>query len=192
MAWFDLGRVQLRNNEPAPARHSFEQAIAADPKYVNPYRGIAELETRQKQWPELVKVTGQVLALNPVNFPDAWLLNALGNYYLHNFPEAEKSARQGMKVDDQHQVPKLEYLLGMILAQKREYPEAASTSRIISRSLPSRQRSPTPRSNWTKSLACQRRSPVLPLQRKSKSRKSKPETRRPYRRHPRPVIPERA
>lgn len=124
-AWFDLGRVQMRSDQAVPARHSFEQSIAADPKYVNPYRGIADLEARQQHWPELVTVTSQLLALNPVNFPDAWLLNSVGNYYVHNLPEAEKSARQGMKVDDQHQVPKLEYLLGMILAQKHEYPEAS-------------------------------------------------------------------
>ncbi|HYM06624.1 MAG TPA: tetratricopeptide repeat protein [Terriglobales bacterium] len=124
-AWFDLGRVQMRTNQDAPARHSFEQSIAADPKYVNPYRGVAELDARQQKWPELVTVTTQLLALNPVNFPEAWLFNSLGNYYIHNFPEAEKSARQGMKVDDQHQVPKLEYLLGMILAQEHQYPEAS-------------------------------------------------------------------
>ena len=126
IAWFDLGRVQLRKDEAAPARHSFEQSIAADPKYVNPYRGLAELDTREKRWPELVTVTGQLLALNPVNFPDAWLHNSLGNYYLHNLAEAEKSARQGMKVDDQHQVPKLEYLLGVILIQERNYQEATA------------------------------------------------------------------
>src|SRR5450432_2822034 len=73
IAWFDLGRVQLRKNEAGSARHSFEQSIAADPKYVSPYRGLAELDTREKRWPELVTVTRQLLALNPVNFPDAWL-----------------------------------------------------------------------------------------------------------------------
>ncbi|MGH9503199.1 MAG: tetratricopeptide repeat protein [Terriglobales bacterium] len=125
-AWFELGRVQLHRHDDVQARHSFEQAIAADPKYVNPYRGLAELDAQQKQWQPLVTVTGQLLALNPVSFPDAWLLNALGNYYLNNLPEAEKSARQGMKVDDQHRFPKLEYLLGAILLQKRDYPEAAT------------------------------------------------------------------
>jgi tetratricopeptide (TPR) repeat protein len=125
-AWFDLGRIQLRNNDAVPARHSFEQSIAADPKYVNPYRGLAELELSQQRWPELVTVTSQLLALNPVNFPDAWLRNAVGNYYLQNLAEAEKSARQGMKVDDQHQIPRLEYLLGVILIQRRDYTEAAS------------------------------------------------------------------
>jgi len=126
VAWFDLGRVQFHKHDDVQARHSFEQSIAADPKYVNPYRGLAELELQQKQWQALVTVTGQLLALNPVSFPDAWLRNSLGNYYLYNFPEAEKSARQGLKMDDQHQVPKLEYLLGVILLQKREYPEAAT------------------------------------------------------------------
>lgn len=125
-AWFDLGRIQLRNNDAAPARHSFEQSIAADPKYVNPYRGLAELDLGQQRWPELVAVTSQLLALNPVSFPDAWLRNAVGNYYLQNLPEAEKSARHGMKVDDQHQVPRLEYLLGVILIQRRNYTEAAT------------------------------------------------------------------
>jgi hypothetical protein len=126
VAWFDLGRIQFRNNDAAPARHSFEQSIAADPKYVNPYRGLAELDVWQQRWPELVTVTTQLLALDPVSFPDAWLRNAMGNFYLHNLAEAEKSARQGMKVDDQHRAPRLEYLLGIILIQKREYQEATT------------------------------------------------------------------
>jgi Tfp pilus assembly protein PilF len=126
VAWFDLGRIQLHNNDAVQARHSFEQSISADPKYVNPYRGLAELDTQQQKWQELVTVTNQVVALNPVNFPDAWLRNALGNYYLRNLVDAEKSARQGLKMDDQHQYPKLEYLLGLILIQKHEYQEAAS------------------------------------------------------------------
>jgi len=126
VAWFDLGRIQFRNNDPAPARHSFEQSIAADPKFVNPYRGLAELDVFQQNWPDLVTVTSRLLALNPVSFPDAWLRNAMGNFYLHNLADAEKSARQGMKVDDQHRVPKLEYLLGVILIQEHEYEEAAT------------------------------------------------------------------
>jgi tetratricopeptide (TPR) repeat protein len=126
VAWSDLGRVQMHNNDVVQARHSFEQSIAADPKFTNPYRGLVDLDAQQKQWQPLVTVTGQLLALNPVSFPDAWFRNALGNYYLSNFNEAEKSARQGMRVDDQHQIPKMEYLLGMILIQKHEYTEAAT------------------------------------------------------------------
>jgi tetratricopeptide (TPR) repeat protein len=126
VAWCELGRVQLIKKEDAEARKSFEQSIAADPKYVNPYRGLADLNTKQEQWPAVVTVTEQSLALNPVSFPDAWFRNALGNYYTHNFAAAEKSARQGIKVDDNHQYPKLEYLLGVILMQEHQYQEAAT------------------------------------------------------------------
>lgn len=125
VAWFQLGSIQLRKGELDPARHSFEQSIAADSKYANPYRGLADLDTRQQQWPALVSVTEQLLALNPVSFPDAWFRNALGNFYLRNLDAAEKSARQGMKNDDSHQLPKMEYLLGVILMMKHEYQEAA-------------------------------------------------------------------
>jgi hypothetical protein len=38
-------------------------------------------------------------------------------------------ARQGIKIDEARQVPKLEYLLGLVLMQKREYPEAAEHMR---------------------------------------------------------------
>jgi tetratricopeptide (TPR) repeat protein len=93
---------------------------------VNPYRGLADLDTQEQQWQALVNDTNQLLALNPVSFPDAWLRNALGYYYLRNFASAEKSARQGMKVDDQHQFPRLEMLLGVVLAQERNYTEAAT------------------------------------------------------------------
>jgi len=125
-AWFDLGRVQIHNKDVVQARHSFEQSIAADPKFTNPYRGLIDLNAQERQWQPLVTVTGQLLALNPVSFPDAWFRNALGNYYLNNLAEAEKSARQGVRVDDQHQVPKMEYLLGVILIQKHDYTEATT------------------------------------------------------------------
>jgi tetratricopeptide (TPR) repeat protein len=125
-AWFELGRVQLHKFEAAPARHSFEQSIAADSKYVYPYRGLADLDAKQQQWPALAMVTRQLVALDPVSFPDAWFWNAVSNYYLRNFADAERSARQGMKLDDQHQLPKLEYVLGIILIQEHEYPEAAT------------------------------------------------------------------
>jgi tetratricopeptide (TPR) repeat protein len=125
VAWYELGRVQAQKNDLASARHSFDQALEVDPKYVNPYQGLAELATREGRWQDLVAVTGKWLALNPVNFPDAWFLNSVGNYNVHDLEVAEKAARQGLKVDEEHRIPKLEHLLGMILIQKRDYQEAA-------------------------------------------------------------------
>ena len=125
IAWYELGRVQLRKNDVPGAHHSFEQAVLADSKYVNPYRALAQLAASAKQWPAVVENTDKLLALNPINFPEAWLQNAVGYFFLNNLDAAEKSTRQGLKLDEEHHLPKLEYLLALVLVQKHAYPEAA-------------------------------------------------------------------
>lgn len=130
-AWFELGRVHLQKNDPAGARHSFQQSLAADSKYINPYHGLTQLAMHEQNWQELTELTEKLLALNPVNFPDAWLSNAVGYYCLRNFTAAEKSARRGLQVDADHRVPKLEYLLGMTLVKRSSYEEAAQHVRAF-------------------------------------------------------------
>ena len=76
-------------------------------------------------WPNVVDITGKLLSLNPVNFPKAYYDNAVANYNLKNLDDAEKSALQGVRVDDAHQIPKLQYLLAMILLQKQNYQAAS-------------------------------------------------------------------
>jgi len=123
-AWSELGQAQMHQNDATAAKHSFEQSVAADPKYVNPYEGLARLAFDANQWPEVLETTTKLLALNPVNFPDAYFFNGVANFQLKNLDAAEKSARQGLRVDDGHQILKMDYLLGMILLQKGDYPGA--------------------------------------------------------------------
>jgi tetratricopeptide (TPR) repeat protein len=124
VAWYELGRVQVEKKDAAAAAHCFDQALAVDPQLPGPYHGLAELAFRARQWRQVADMTEKLLALNPVNFPDAWFFNAVGNYFLKNLESAEKSARQGIRVDPQHSIPKLEYVLGVILMEKGEYREA--------------------------------------------------------------------
>lgn len=124
-AWFELGSVQIHKNDAAGARHSFEQSLAADSKYIKPYHGLTQLALQAQNWRELADFSEKLLALNSVNFPQAWLSNSIGNYYLQNLAVAETSARRGLQIDTEHRYPKLEYLLGMILVRKPDYTEAA-------------------------------------------------------------------
>src|SRR5579872_52089 len=136
-AWYQLGRLQMRtlvtsqsqtpSSSPAAefAKHSFEQAVAADPKYVNPYDGLAQLAMQAHDWQNVIDVTGKLVSLNPVNFPDAYYDNAVANFNLKNFDDAERSARQGVRVDEGRQIPKLQYLLAMIFLQKQDYQKAS-------------------------------------------------------------------
>ncbi|HWZ84370.1 MAG TPA: tetratricopeptide repeat protein [Terriglobales bacterium] len=131
VAWYELGRVQLQKNDPAAARNAFQQSVAADPKYINPYRGLVQLAQRERNWAELAEASEKLLALNPVSFPEAWFSNAISHYSQGNLGAAEKSARRGLQIDSEHRVPKLEYLLGVVLMEERGYDEAGKHIQIF-------------------------------------------------------------
>ena len=121
VAWLEMGRIQEHNGDMSGARHSLQQALAADAKFVSPYHELAEIAAHQEKWQEVVDSTNQLLKLNPVNFPRDWWLNAVGYFNLKNFDAAAKSATRGLEADTQHEMPRLEYLLGMALVQKHEF-----------------------------------------------------------------------
>jgi tetratricopeptide (TPR) repeat protein len=136
VAWLELGRSQLQMNDPSAAKASFQQSLAADPKFITPHEELSQLALKDKQWKELADHTEQLLKLNPMSFPQYYYYNALAHYFLQSFDQAEKSAAQGLSIDAQHRVPKLEYLLGILLAQKHDYAGAAQHVRNYLKLLP--------------------------------------------------------
>ena len=129
-AWTELGRLQYINHDTVNAQHSFEQALVADAKYAKPYLGLAQLAAASEQWQTDVDLTTKLLALNS-GYPAAWLLRAVGQYNLKDFDGAETSVRNGLKVDQDHRVPRLEHLLGLIMAGKRDYVQASEHMRAF-------------------------------------------------------------
>src|ERR1700687_2948882 len=128
-AWFQLGLVQQEKKNDEAARKSYAQALAADPKFVSPYQQLATMAAREQKWQEVIDDTDRLLHLNPVDFPQAWLFNSLGNYYLKNLDAAEKSAREGISHDAAHHYATMNHVLGVILAQKQDYAGAAQQLR---------------------------------------------------------------
>ena len=135
-AWFHLGFTKQAQNNVDGARLSYAKALEADSRYVNPYQELAILAAQSQKWPEVVENTDRLLSLNPIDFPDAWMYNALANLQLRRFEAAEKSARQGLTSDPAHRYPKLNQILGVILVEKHEYPEAAQHMRAYLRLAP--------------------------------------------------------
>ncbi len=135
-AWFHYGVAQQRQDNIVGARESYAKALAADAKYVSPYQQLAILATREQKWDQVAADTDHLLRMNPVDFPDAWLYNSLANFELRNMDAAEHSARQGLAMDGAHRYSKLHQVLGVILAEKHQYPEAAEHMRIYLRMAP--------------------------------------------------------
>jgi hypothetical protein len=128
-AWFELGFAEQKRNNLDAARKSYARSIEADSKFINPYGQLAALAMREEKWDEVADTTSHLLQLNPVDFPMDWYYNAVANLQLQKLDVAEKSAREGLGADPSHHVPQLNYVLGIILSQKHDYPGAMDNLR---------------------------------------------------------------
>jgi superkiller protein 3 len=128
-AWYDLGRVQSQQGHAEEAKQSFEKVIEADPKYVNPYLDLSMIAAKSQNWQEVADLTAKMVKLDPFSFPQAFFFNSVANYNLKNIDVAEKSAREAARLDTRHLYPKSSHLLGVILAQRNDFPGAAEEFR---------------------------------------------------------------
>jgi tetratricopeptide (TPR) repeat protein len=125
-AWVSLGKVRLEQQSIEPARAALKKAMESDPKLVAPYIELGLLAAKDANWPESGKYLDRAVELDPVDFPQAWYADAVANYNLKNYDAAEKSAREEMKLDRRHVNPRSGYLLGLVLAEKKDYAGAAA------------------------------------------------------------------
>lgn len=124
-AWSLMAEIHRLQNQFEPARKEYAQALAADPKFVSPYFGLAVMAVMENKWAEAAQLTDQLIQLNSFSYPMAYYFNAAANYNLGKLDAAEQSARKFQEVDKAHSRPDIALLLGNILAEKHQYGEAA-------------------------------------------------------------------
>jgi tetratricopeptide (TPR) repeat protein len=124
VAWYELGIVHEQGQQPEEARKAYAQALAADARFVSPYLRLAAMAATERKWQDVADTTDRVIKMNPLDFPSAYLYNSLAYLNLQKLDVAEKSAREAVKLDAQHRIPKAHHLLGVILAQKQDFAGA--------------------------------------------------------------------
>ena len=124
IAWNELGRAHEKLQNKDESRKAFEASLAADAKLVQPHEGLYMIAARENRWEDVAKITDTVIKLNPYDFPHAYYFNSLAYLNLQNYAAAEKSCREFLKMDKQRRIPKANYVLGVILANKAEFTEA--------------------------------------------------------------------
>jgi tetratricopeptide (TPR) repeat protein len=124
IAWLELGRTQLKENDLGSAQQSFHHATEDDPSFLEAYEQSASLAAKQREWKELADSTEHIVELSPASTPTYWFLNSAANYNLGNVARAESSVTRGLRLDPRHELPQLEYLYGMILARRGDYKGA--------------------------------------------------------------------
>jgi tetratricopeptide (TPR) repeat protein len=117
-AWLSLGVLQERKGDLSAAKKSYKEAIQWDDAFPLAHLQAAGVEVARQDWLEALAESAKVLELDPVAFPRAYLLNTQANLNLHHMDDAEKSAREGLRLDDEHRFPELEYVLALVLIDK--------------------------------------------------------------------------
>ena len=125
-AWVNLAKLRLAQKADEPARAALRKAMEADPKLITPYLELGLLAAENANWQDSGRYLDRALELDPVDFPQAWYADAVAHYNLKNYDAAEKSARAAVKLDPRHANPRSDYLLGLVLAEKKDYAGAAA------------------------------------------------------------------
>ncbi|HEY5029474.1 MAG TPA: tetratricopeptide repeat protein [Candidatus Angelobacter sp.] len=128
-AWSLLGEIHRLQNQFEPARADYAKALAADPKFVSPYFGLAAMAVVENKWTDAAHLTDQLIQLNSLAYPLAYFFNAAANLNLGKLDAAELSARKFQQVDKAHTRPDIALLLANILTGKHQYAEAAQLYR---------------------------------------------------------------
>lgn len=124
-AWHQLGLLRQKRNDDAGALDAWKHAVASDPKFLTPYEHLTLLAGSKQDWVSSEAYSRAWIQLDPEDFPGAYLFNAIANSRLNRMEAAEAAARGGLRIDNAHRVPKLNFVLAMVLMAKHENAEAA-------------------------------------------------------------------
>jgi len=125
IAWFEIGLLRQNKNDTVGAVKAWQASLAADPKYVRPYESLAALAQRLNDWTDAEKYSHDWIQVDPEAFPMAYLYSAVAEANLNKLEEAEAAARHGLRLDKDHKIARLNYVLGLLLMQKHENAESA-------------------------------------------------------------------
>lgn len=142
LAWLELGRAQIRQNDFNSAQQSFYQATNQDSRLVAGYEGLVEVALRQEKWKDVADLTGKILEMSPDAGPKIWFLNSAANFNLGDVTRAEAGTVRGLHLDTAHRVPQLEFLYGLILARRAAYAYAIQHFQIYLRLAPKDENAP--------------------------------------------------
>ena len=129
VAWYQLGLVRQSRKDLAGALDAWKEAQKSDPRYIKPYENLTVAADSRADWTESEKYSRMWIQLDPEDFPGAYLFNAVANARLNKPEEAEHAAREGLHIDRDQHVPRMNYVLGLILMDKKAYAESVQCFR---------------------------------------------------------------
>jgi tetratricopeptide (TPR) repeat protein len=134
-AWLSMGKVQWQIGMKDEARASFAKAMELDSKLVGSWQELGYMACDSSQWEDAVRYLDQAVRLDPLDSPNPWYYDALANYNLGHFEQAERDVRAERKLDH-GQNPLGDFLLGLVLIARHDLQGGADALRNYIASAP--------------------------------------------------------
>ena len=123
--WNALGGVLLYEQKQTEAREAYQHAIASNPRLLPTYLAVARLSVAAQDWETTAKTAAALMKADPKHqYPEAYLYEAIARYQTKDIDGAEASAGEALRLDRKHDVPRAEYVYGLILEAKHNYSSA--------------------------------------------------------------------
>jgi tetratricopeptide (TPR) repeat protein len=133
-AWNELGNLYATSKATDKSRQAFQKSIDADPHYVPPYIGLAQLELENQEYEPAVDTAGKALEMDS-SIGIANYIQAVGNLKLNRLDAADKSAQMAEKTPH-GTFPDLHALHASVLIEKQDYQGAAAQIRAYLKEFP--------------------------------------------------------
>jgi Ca-activated chloride channel family protein len=123
--WNALGNVLLYEQKESEARQAYQRAIEADPRTLAPYLLLSRLSVAAQDWDAAAQSSAALIkADTKKQFPEGYLYQAIARYHRKDLEGAEASAMEAVRLDKNHDVPRTEYVYGLILAARHDFGPA--------------------------------------------------------------------
>jgi Ca-activated chloride channel family protein len=123
--WNALGIACANQDKPVEARDAFQHVVDLDPKSLVGYLSVARASIEAKDWSTADKTAAALIKQDTKQrYPEIYLHQAVARFYLKDLDGAEGIARAGISLDRKREVPRIEYVLGVILEAKGDYSGA--------------------------------------------------------------------
>jgi Ca-activated chloride channel family protein len=125
LGWSALALACANEHKQADAREALEHAVELDPKTLSTRFRLMRAEMDVKDWPA-AEATAKALiqADGKKTYPQAYLDLATIQFHLQRVDDAIANATEEIRLDPNHELPRAEYILGMLEAAKGNYDSA--------------------------------------------------------------------
>ncbi len=123
--WAALGTLYGNLGKAEEASKALGRAVELDPKPLANYLALTRAQVDIKDWKDADATAHSLIERDTRHtYVEAYFLDSIALYQLHDFDNAEARIHDAIRLDKLRELPRVEYVLGLILEAKKDYAGA--------------------------------------------------------------------